>query len=197
MTITIKDAFGANVAVPSPVISGTATSANSVPVVIASDQAPVYCGSLNFQTAPIVPTIQNSAYALGNVIGGKITVTIFRTTTQPSATLSQFMIGWAGTETVSITVYLFNKNPTGSTTTDKTAFTLAVADAQYLVTAPFSLVAAATPGSTQTFASQALTVSTQNRDTTATQNLYVVLTVGGAVTPAVGDLFFSISGSQD
>ena len=157
-----------------------------------------YAGSLNFQTAPVVPTIQAAAYASGNVIGGKQTVSVFRTTGQPSATLAQFLLGWAGTETVAITVYLFSKNPTGSTITDKAAFVLAAADAQYLAAAPFTLTAAAPgAGTTQTFASQSLSLSVQNRDSTATQNLYVVLVVGGAVTPAVGDLFFSISGVQD
>ena len=156
-----------------------------------------YAGSLNFQTAPVVPTIQAAAYATGNVIGGKQTVSVFRNTTQPSATLSQFLLGWAGTETVAVTAYLFSKNPTNSTITDKAAFVLAAADAQYLVTAPFTLTASASAGSTQTFTTQSLSLSAQNRDVSVTQNLYVVLVAGGAVTPAVGDLFFSISGVQD
>ena len=156
-----------------------------------------YAGSLNFQTAPVVPTIQAAAYASGNVIGGKQTVSVFRNTTQPSATLSQFLLGWAGTEAVAVTVYLFSRNPTNSTITDKAAFVLAAADAQYLVTPPFPLTAAAPVGATQTFAAQSLSLSAQNRDPSVTQNLYVVLVVGGAVTPAVGDLFFSISGVND
>jgi hypothetical protein len=156
-----------------------------------------YAGSLNFQTAPVVPTIQAAAYAAGNVIGGKQTVSVFRNTTQPSATLAQFLLGWAGTETVAVTVYLFSKNPTNSTITDKAAFVLAAADAQYLAAAPFTLTAAASAGSTQTFAAQSLSLSVKNLDSTATQNLYVVLVVGGAVTPAVGDLFFSVSGVLD
>ena len=156
-----------------------------------------YAGSLNFQTAPVVPTIQAAAYAAGNVLGGKQTVSVFRNTTQPGATLSQFLLGWAGTETVAVTAYLFSKNPTNSTITDKAAFVLAAADAQYLVTAPFTLTASASAGSTQTFTTQSLSLSAQNRDVSVTQNLYVVLVAGGAVTPAVGDLFFSISGVQD
>jgi CDP-diglyceride synthetase len=156
-----------------------------------------YAGSLNFQTAPVVPTLQAAAYASGNVIGGKQTVSVFRNTIQPSATLSQFLLGWAGTETVAVTVYLFSKNPTNSTITDKAAFVLAAADAPYLAAAPFTLTAAASAGSTQTFAAQSLSLSVKNLDSSATQNLYVVLVVGGAVTPAIGDLFFSISGVLD
>lgn len=156
-----------------------------------------YAGSLNFQTAPVVPTIQAAAYASGNVIGGKQTVSIFRTTAQPSATLSQFLLGWAGTETVPVTVYLFSRNPTNSTITDKAAFVLAAADAQYLATAPFTLTASASPGSTQTVAAQSLSLSVQNRDSSVTQNLYAVMVVGSSVTPAVGDLFFSLSGVND
>jgi hypothetical protein len=179
-------------------IGNTAFGVSSLPALAAGSNIIGYAGSLNFQTAPVVPTIQAAAYASGNVIGGKLTVAnVFRNTTQPSATLSQFLLGWAGAETVVVTVYLFSRNPTSGTYTDKTAMTLAAADAQYLVTAPFTITAAASAGTTQTFAAQSLSLSVQNRDSSVTQNLYAVLVVGGAVTPAVGDLFFSISGVLD
>ncbi len=169
----------------------------SLPSLAASTNIAGYMGSLNVGPVVTIPTIQAAAYASGNNIGGKQTVSFFRNTTQPSATLSQFMLGWAGVETTPITVYIFSKNPVNSTFTDKGAFTLAAADAQYLVTPPFTLTAAAATGSTQTFASQSLSLSVKNQDTSVSTNLYVALAIGGAVTPAVGDLFFSISGVQD
>jgi hypothetical protein len=177
--------------------TGQSVSVSALPSLPTGSNVIGYAGSLNFQTAPVVPTIQAAAYASGNVIGGKQTVSVFRNTTQPSATLSQFLLGWAGTETVAVAVYLFSRNPTNSTITDKAAFVLAAADAQYLACAPFTLTAAASAGSTQTFAAQSLSLSVKNLDSSVTQNLYAVLVVGGAVTPAVGDLFFSISGVLD
>jgi Flp pilus assembly pilin Flp len=178
--------------------TGQSVGVSSLPALAAGTAVIGYAGSLNFQTSPVVPTIQAAAYSAGYVIGGKQTLTnFFRNTTQPSATLSQFLLGWGGTEAVSVAVYLFSRNPTNSTITDKAAFVLAAADAQYLVTAPFTLTASASPGSTQTFAAQSLSLSTQNLDASVSRNLYAVLVVGSAVTPAVGDLFFSISGVQD
>ncbi len=188
---------------PSTPVTGTfwqstqPVSLASLPSLAASTNIAGYMGSLNFGPLVTIPTIQAAAYASGNNIGGKQTVSFFRNTTQPSATLSQFMLGWAGVETTPITVYIFSKNPAGSTFTDKGAFTLAAADAQYLVTPPFTLTAAAATGSTQTFASQSLSLSVKNQDTSVSTNLYVALAIGGAVTPAVGDLFFSIYGVQD
>jgi hypothetical protein len=173
------------------------TEANSAPILT---QLQLLLGaptSYNSQTTPDVPTIQAAAYSSGNAIGGLQTVAFFRTATQPGATLDQFALEWAGGETVATTVYLFNKNPMSSTCTDKTGFSLAATDAKQLVTPPFALTAAASAGATQTFASQALAVSAKNLDSTATANLYVCLVVGGAVTPAVGDLSLTISGVLD
>ncbi len=151
----------------------------------------------DYQTPAIVPTIQNAAYASGNVIGGLQTVAFFRSASPASATLDQVCIGWLGGETVSDTIYIFTANPASSTTTDKSAFSLAAADAKKLVTSPFTLTAAAPTGTTDSFACQSLAVSAVNGDGTATQNLYVVHVVGGSVTPAVGDLFFTISGVRN
>jgi len=153
--------------------------------------------SLNFATPPVVPTIQAAAYASGNAIGGLQTVSFFRTTAQPTGLLNQAAIEWAGGETVAVTEYVFDWNPTSSTCTDKTAFSLAAADAKHLVTSPFTLTGSAPTGATQTFAGTSLNVSAKNLDGTATQNLYVCLVSGGAFTPAVGDLSLTLSGVLD
>ncbi len=154
-------------------------------------------GGYDYQTAPVAPTIQNAAYAASNVIGGLQTVAAFRTTAQPAGKLDQFMLNWNGGETTPVTVYIFAKNPTSTTCADKTAFSLAPADQKYLVTPPFTLVAASAQGATQSFANYLLAASVRNQDTSATTNLYVCLVVGSSVTPVVGDLSFTISMEQN
>jgi len=149
--------------------------------------------SLNFQTAPVTPTIQNAAYAASNAIGALQTVSIFNTN-GGTALLDQFSLTWAGTETVAVTVYLFARNPAASTCTDKAAFSLSTTDAKYLIVPPFVLVAAAPQGTTQTFANYLFAASTQNLDGTPGTNVYVCFVSGGAFTPAVGDLSFTIGG---
>jgi len=159
-------------------LNGAATSANQ---------------SLNFQTTPVTPTIQNAAYAASNAIGALQTVSIFNTN-GGTALLDQFSLTWAGTETVAVTVYLFARNPTATTCTDKAAFSLSTTDAKYLIVPPFVLVAAAPQGTTQTFANYLFAASTQNLDGTPGTNVYVCFVSGGAFTPAVGDLSFTIGG---
>ena len=166
-----------------------------------------YAGSLNFQTAPVVPNL-SASYSSGALVGTAgtagsgsaiLTVPVFRTTTQPSATLSQILFGWTGSETVNITAYIFNKLPTTTGLTDTATPTFLAADLRQLVCAPITTtLAAPAAGSAKVFALTSLSLSVQNRDTTPTANLYVVLIADAAITGAAsGDLFFSLSGVND
>lgn len=177
--------------------SGQSVGVSSLPALASGSNVVGYVGSLNVQTAPITPTIQAAAYSSTYALGNLQVVPFFRTTGQPSGLLDQFALQWVGGETVPVTVFIFSKNPTLSTFTDKTTAVVNSADAKYLVTAPFVLTAAAANGSTISFAAQAFSLSVKNQDTSATVNLYVAIVAGGAVTPAIGDLSFTLSGALD
>ena len=178
------------------------------PVTIQGGAAVIgYAGSLNFQTAPVVPNL-SASYSSGALVGTAgtagsgsaiLTVPVFRTTTQASATLSQILFGWTGSETVNLTAYIFNKLPTTTGLTDTATPTFLAADLQHLVCAPITTTLAAPPaGSVKVFAATSLSLSVQNRDTTVTTNLYVVIVADAAITGAAsGDLFLTLSGVND
>lgn len=144
------------------------------------------------------PTVQNASYASGNAIGGLQTIAFFRSSTQPSGILNNESIWSKGGSTTAITEYIFNANPTSSTCTDKSAFSLNSADVSKLITIipPVLTPAVVGAGTTDTTASQQTPVSIKNGDSTL--NLYVCAVVGGTVTPAsTTDLVFNFAGIQD
>lgn len=146
----------------------------------------------------VVPVIQNAAYASGNAVGSLQTVQAFRSPATPTGIFNGLSLGWIGTETTPLTFYIFDKNPTASTCTDKTAFSLAAADNTKLAFAPFTLTAAApSVGTTSTFADFVYVRSVQNHDTPTTANLYICAVTGGTFTPAVGDLNYRVEVAVD
>ena len=151
----------------------------------------------NFTTAPVVPTIQNSAYASGNGVGGFQTVSVFRAASNFSGQLSFFQVTWSGTEIVALQVFIFDKAIGSSTCGDKAAVSLLAADLQNLAVPPFQITAAAPTGTTLTQASVSLTGAIYNHDSVRGQNVYVCIVSTGTFTPAVGDLAFKIGLIQD
>lgn len=147
----------------------------------------------------VAPTIQAAAYASGNAVGALQSVAVFRTTAQPSGIINGLTLAWKGAETTALTFYVFDTNPTGSTCTDKSAFSLAAADIPKLILPPFTMTAAApSVGTTSTSAMSTFSaLSVNNKDGAATTNLYVCSVSGGTFTPAVGDLTYKIAIVQD
>lgn len=145
------------------------------------------------------PTVQNAAYSQGNSLGGLQSVNFFRSNTQPSGIFTNFSISSKGGSTTSMTIYIFDTNPTGSTCTDKVAFSLANADIPKLAMQPFVLTPAVVgSGTTATTAQQTQSISISNLDTVPTVKLYVCIVANGAVTPAsTTDLVAKISGALD
>ena len=184
-TLPIGPQAAASSVATAPTLSGVATLG--------------YTGSLNFGPVPFALTLGASSYAAGACLGAILTVPVFRTTTQASATLSQILFGWTGSETVNLTAYIFNKLPTTTGLTDTATPTFLAADLQHLVCAPITTTLAAPPaGSVKVFAATSLSLSVQNRDTTVTTNLYVVIVADAAITGAAsGDLFLTLSGVND
>jgi hypothetical protein len=143
------------------------------------------------------PIVQNAAYSAGNAIGGLQTFAFFRTS-GGTGVLNNVSVASKGGSTTAITLYIFSSNPSGSTCTDKSAFSLAAADVSKLIAqTPVVLTPAVIgSGATVTFASQQAPVSVKNADSTT--SLYVCAVVGGSVTPAsTTDLVFNLAGLQD
>lgn len=159
----------------------------------ATAQVVGYDGSVSF-----TPVVQNAAYSAGNSLGGLQTVQLLRPP-QYSGVFTNFQVASKGGAVVAMTVYIFDANPSSTTCTDKTAFSLAAADVSKLVMAPFVLTPAVVgSGTTVTTAQLTQAVSMINQDTTRSPNLYVCLVANGSVTPATtSDLVAKISGVLD
>ena len=158
----------------------------------------VPCPATQHNSIALTPTVQNSAYALGNAMGGLQTFAFFRGTALPSGALDQFAVYSKGGSAVALSVFIFDANPSASTCTDKVAFALNAADVAKLATAAFVITPAAIAGSTVSSVVKQLTASVKNSDGTTSVNLYACVVAGGAVTPATTtDLVFMISGTVD
>lgn len=94
----------------------------------------------------ITPTIQNAAYASGNCMGGFQTVALGSSV----SVLSQISLASQGGLATAKQIYIFSANPTGSTCTDKSTFTIATADLSKLIYTG-SITPAAPTGTTKTW----------------------------------------------
>lgn len=135
---------------------------------------------------PDTPTVQNAAYSQNNAIGGLRTI---RLPAPSNTTYSGFFLA-ASVEaqdgaTTGIALYLFDSNPTATTCTDKSAFSLGAADVSKLITPAFTVTPAAQQGSTQTGASSAFSppVGFRNADSPRLGVFYVCAVVAAGVTP--------------
>ena len=144
-------------------------------------------------------TVTASAYIASKSLGGLYTVPVFR------SGLSGARLQWASVRsssgvTPTLTIYVFNANPTGSTCTDTSSFALVAADVPKLVYTS-SLTLAAPQGSTPTAGTTAMNLglSFNNTDATQTNKAYVCIVVGsGGVTPAsTTDFSFALGVSPD
>ena len=124
------------------------------------------------------PTVQNTAYSSGNCVGGFNSVTFQGT--GPINFLNDVRVVTQDAQTVALTVYVFDQNPSGSTCTDKGTFTLATADTAKLVMTPFQLTLAPVTGATQSFAANPNLARIPKSGTTT---LWYGLVAGGTFTP--------------
>ena len=91
------------------------------------------------------PTIQNASYVSGNCMGGFQTVVLGSS----ASVLSGIGLSSQGGLATAKQIYVFDANPSGSTCTDKSTFTIATADLSKLVTT-FQITPAAPTGTTKT-----------------------------------------------
>lgn len=80
-------------------------------------------------TVQVAQTVTaSSAYTSGNAIGGLITVANAARVSAGSGILQSVVVNSKSAQTSQIDIFIFSANPSGSTCTDKTAFSLAAAD---------------------------------------------------------------------
>jgi hypothetical protein len=122
--------------------AGAATAANQTSANTKLDQlhadfiAPTPAGELhigevggNAITIPVAQTVTaSSAYASGQAIGGLITLSNAARVAGGSGLIQSVLVDTKSAQTTSTDVVLFSANPSASTCTDKTAFSVAAAD---------------------------------------------------------------------
>lgn len=150
---------------------------------------------------PDTPGVQNAAYVASNAIGGLRTI---RLPAVSNTTYSGFFLAATvqsqGGSTTAMTLYIFDSNPTGTTCTDKSAFSLAAADVSKLVTPGFTITPGAQQGVTQTGASVSFAppVGFRNSDSPRLGVFYVCAVMNAGVTPAsTTDLVFKYQVNLD
>jgi hypothetical protein len=118
-----------------------------------ADLFPVQVNGASGQFSSI-PTIQNAAYVLGNCVGGFQAVTVAAYNGQ-SGLITSFVAASASGVVQSLTIYLFDSNPSASTCTDRSTFTLNVADVGKLINNPTNsnITLLAPTGTADTFGS--------------------------------------------
>lgn len=142
-------------------------------------------GGLDAQTTT-TPTVTASAYSAGNCVGGFNAVTIARISGGNGLIQNVILMSKTGL-TPTLTVFLFNANPSSSTCADKSTFTLNAADLPKLITAPFALSLVAPNGATPSmaeFANMARPFVAGGSSGSGVQTVYFGMTVAAAVTPA-------------
>jgi len=75
----------------------------------------------------------SSAYTAGNAVGGLITLSNINRASGLSVFMQSIVVNSKSLQSAQLDLVFFNANPTGSTCTDKTAFSVATADAAKLV----------------------------------------------------------------
>lgn len=138
------------------------------------------------QVAPTV-TVQNAAYASGNCVGGFIPVTIANYNGE-SGFLISVRVSSVGGATPTLTAYVFDANPSASTCTDRSTFTLNSADIDKLVATPTSLTLAAPTGTTVTVGDLSFSpprpFKAGGSAASGVKTIYVGLVSGSSFTPA-------------
>lgn len=124
------------------------------------------------------PAVQNASYVSGNDIGGLVAFTLPATA---SGILQSLSIQFVGGATTAITVNCFDSNPTGSTFTDKSTYTIAAADTPKMINkAGIVLTPAVSIGGTRT----AATFDNYAKPFISTGTIWCAFAGGGTFTPA-------------
>ncbi len=144
------------------------------------------------------PTVQNASYAIGQSLGGLQTVSI-GSTNGLSGIVDQIQMASQGGSTSPVAVYIWDKNPTNTTCTDKTNFARSATDNQHLISAPISITPALAVSAQDTATYGAATNLTSNFvNSSSNTNLYICILAAATQTPATTtDGRWNIQGTKD
>lgn len=180
-------------------VGGNAVT-TTVPVsgTVASTQSGTWKGGTYEFNASVIPTVQNAAYAAGQSLGGLQTISV-GSTNSLTGMLNNIRVGSNGGSTVSVVAYVWSKNPSGTTCTDKTNFSVSQTDNAYLV-APPQLISLATVVSAQDATTYGAVTNLAGNflNGSTNTNLYVCLLANASVTPATtSDYRLNLNGFLD
>jgi hypothetical protein len=161
--------------------NGQATSANSAPVVVASDQSAIATTGTGSVHLTATPTVTAGAYSSGYVVGGLISLSGATRTNSGSGLIQTVEVTVKTALTAPYDVLFFDTQPTNGTYTDNAAFALNTSDAPFLVGVAHSsdLIPGGTPQILQA-ANLALPFKLSASNTT----LYAIIVMRGAETLA-------------
>src|SRR6185437_4572961 len=180
VVVTSTSATGA--AQTSPVGTGAGGSV-AMPVQGISGGSPLLVGGYEFN-ASVIPTVQNASYTAGQSLGGLQTISI-GTTNSLSGILTGISVESKGGSTTGIVAYVWSKNPTNTTCTDKANFVVSTVDNEALVNnAPVLVTPAIVASGQDTHTYAAATNMVGNfANGSANTDLYVCLLTNATVTP--------------
>lgn len=130
-----------------------------------------------------VPVVQAAAYADGDLIGGKQTLTIFRGPNR-SSLLRSIVITSEVDLTVNVDVILFSSDPSGTTFTENGAISIAAADAAKVI-GIFTVSSRVDLGTPVVAQLQGLAIPLIGNGTART--IWAAMVVRGAYTPGAVD----------
>jgi hypothetical protein len=146
-------------------------------------------------------TPANSSHAAGTSIGGLFTIQVARIN-GGSGIISNMLWKSTGGSTGTLVIRIWQKNPTGTTCIDNSAFVGSDTDDAFLLTAPFAItpaVPAIATGDAATYATlNGLFFDYKNSDTTLSMNVYVcAITIATDTLDQNKTIRLSLSGPQN
>lgn len=148
--------------------------------------------------ASAIPTVQTGSYSAGQSLGGLQTISI-GATNSITGILTQIQIASKGGSVVASVIYVWQKNPTGTTCTDKTNFVASQTDNQQLIVQPQLLTPAVVVSAqdTTTYAAATNLIAPFVNGSTNT-SLYACVVANATVTPGTTtDLRLNLQGAKD
>ncbi len=189
---TSESMFGTNIRITNP--------AGTTSVEAGTYVSPLFTSSGSVSAGANVPTTSAVTYSANQSIGGLQTISVFRSTSVRSGTLSKIRVGFKGAnQTPSLKVYVWEANPNsgGTTCTNNAAFAAGAADWDKLVDI-YTIVPTTSTTTAMTNGSIDLATPVVNRDGAATTNLYACVVTESSVTLAsTSDMVFHMRVAQD
>lgn len=195
----VKISLGADGASDCLVDSGQQTMANSLPVVISSDQDFIAGDKVNITTSSAIITVTPTlavagAYAAGDVVGAANEVAAAFTATKLSGYLTNITLIDKAKQNANLTVFLFAASPTLANA-DNGAFD--ITDANLATATPLGHVNITSGDYASTSSNSVASIDCSKLLKASTTSFYFAVMTSGTPTYTNGDLIFSFHIAQD